>query len=516
MSTIRRNLVANAVGRGWTAFLGLAVLPLYIRLLGPEAYGLVGIYTTLAVICSLCDIGISASLGRELARVRTEPDSPRRLAELVRTAEVIYFAIGLGLGTLIALVAPLIVRHWLNLHDLTPAEATRAVQLMGGFMVFQWPVGLYTSGLGNLQRQVALNVFNVLGSTVRALGTVAVLYWGSATVTAFYLWQVPATAAMFIASREVLWRSPEISRRDAAFRLATALSVRRFAGGVTIIVLLSVIVAQLDKVVLSRLVELKAFGYYSFATSIAGGIAFFSQPVLTATYPPMIEAYALRDTARLTRIFRRGSQLLSVALFAPAAVVAVFSPLVLRLWTHDPETAANAAGLVSGCILGTSLYATTYMPYNLTLAAGQVRPAIIAGVAGAVTYAVALAVLTPRIGVLAGAVGSTIVNALVLVLYARFGVGVVLPGQAARWLFADVGLPLLVATLAAVLVRGAVTAGASRQVELLVLGLASLITLVCTALTTSTGRQEILARSRRVVRWVRRRELLNAEARDRP
>ena len=40
----KRNVLANFAGRAWSALMALAFLPLYIRFLGIESYGLVGIF----------------------------------------------------------------------------------------------------------------------------------------------------------------------------------------------------------------------------------------------------------------------------------------------------------------------------------------------------------------------------------------------------------------------------------------------------------------------------------------
>ena len=44
---LKRNLIANYLGQGWTALMGLAFIPLYIKYLGIEAYGLIGIFALL-------------------------------------------------------------------------------------------------------------------------------------------------------------------------------------------------------------------------------------------------------------------------------------------------------------------------------------------------------------------------------------------------------------------------------------------------------------------------------------
>lgn len=69
MSQIKRNIVANYFGNGWSALMSLAFIPLYIHFMGIEAYGLVGIFITLLTVFGLLDMGLSATLNREMARL---------------------------------------------------------------------------------------------------------------------------------------------------------------------------------------------------------------------------------------------------------------------------------------------------------------------------------------------------------------------------------------------------------------------------------------------------------------
>ncbi|MDE2060547.1 MAG: hypothetical protein KGL31_00010 [candidate division NC10 bacterium] len=44
---VKRNIIANTLGRGWSMLMGLVFVPLYIKFLGMEAYGLIGFFATL-------------------------------------------------------------------------------------------------------------------------------------------------------------------------------------------------------------------------------------------------------------------------------------------------------------------------------------------------------------------------------------------------------------------------------------------------------------------------------------
>jgi O-antigen/teichoic acid export membrane protein len=491
---VRRNIVANGIGRVWTILIGLGVLPLYVRFLGAEAYGLVGLYGVLVSICSLFDTGISASLGRELARA-VAGDTGKRNAELVRTAEIIYGSLGVALGAVIVLVAPWIIDHWLNLRAIKPQVAISAVRLMGLYLIFQWPTGLYFAALVGLQKQVELNVLTLLGTSVRALGAVIVLWAVSRSILAFYVWQVGSTALYLFLSREMVWRAREVTRKAAAFRWRLIQDARGFAGGVTLMTGINVGVSQLDKIVLTRLVPLDAFGYYSFATTIAAAAAALGQPILTATYPAMIEAYTAQEQVRLAGLFHKSAQLVAVTTFAPSAVVCAFSYVVLRLWTRDATTASHTAALLSVCILGSALGSVALVPYNLTLAAGSVRASMIVAIVGMIVYAIVLAVLAPRIGVMSGAIGGTMVNAFGLLIYMPF-ISRLLPRQSMPYLLRDILLPMATAGGVAFAARAVFSGPAGLPSQAAGLAAVSFVTLALCIAGTRYVREEVVLRIR--------------------
>ena len=49
IAVVGRNILANVAGTGLGMVVLLAVVPVYLRLLGAEAYGLVGLFTTVMV-----------------------------------------------------------------------------------------------------------------------------------------------------------------------------------------------------------------------------------------------------------------------------------------------------------------------------------------------------------------------------------------------------------------------------------------------------------------------------------
>lgn len=65
--SLKRNLIANYLGQGWVAIMSLAFIPIYIKYLGIEFYGLIGLFALLQAWLILLDMGMTPTLSREMA-----------------------------------------------------------------------------------------------------------------------------------------------------------------------------------------------------------------------------------------------------------------------------------------------------------------------------------------------------------------------------------------------------------------------------------------------------------------
>ena len=117
-SVVKRNIATNVIGGGWTILLNLLAIPVQIRILGAEAYGLIGFVTSLQSILVLFDFGIPTTLVREVAR-DTSPDH-RASHALICTSSTIYWVVAAVLVLAILAGAGWIARHWLIVETLTP------------------------------------------------------------------------------------------------------------------------------------------------------------------------------------------------------------------------------------------------------------------------------------------------------------------------------------------------------------------------------------------------------------
>ena len=117
-----------------------------------------------------------------------------------------------------------------------------------------------------------------------------------------------------------------MSGRKATFSIARLRAVRGFTTAVAGVTLLALLLQQADKLILSKLLTLTAFGYYTFAGTVAMTLARFVGPVHATFFPRFTELVSRGDDAKLTDVYHRACQLVSVAVLPAAVVLAIFAP----------------------------------------------------------------------------------------------------------------------------------------------------------------------------------------------
>ncbi|HEV2988097.1 MAG TPA: oligosaccharide flippase family protein, partial [Candidatus Angelobacter sp.] len=128
-SGFKLDLAANVAGVGWSFLMQIACIPLYLRFLGIEAYGLIGFYLMLQAIFQVLDFGLSPTINREMARYSVQPAKAPEARDLVRTLEVGYWLIGMVLGAALLVASPWVASHWIKATNISVHDIQHTVML---------------------------------------------------------------------------------------------------------------------------------------------------------------------------------------------------------------------------------------------------------------------------------------------------------------------------------------------------------------------------------------------------
>jgi len=491
MTLLKKNIAANLGSRAWQALMSLAFVPLYIKFMGIESYGLVGIFASLLVLFSVLDMGLSTTLNRELARLSILPDKAQEMRNLVRTLELPYWGMAFVIGIAMVCLSGPIAYYWVRADELSPAIVKQAFMIIGGVVAFRWPIALYSGGLMGLQKQVLLSGINVFEATLRNVGAVLVLWLISPTIQAFFIWQIFASMIHVFLTAGFLWRSLPKNSHRSRFQKEILFRIWRFAAGMTGISVTSIILTQTDKIVLSRILPLEMFGYYTLATVVANALLFLIIPIFSALFPRFSQLVSLHDQNGLKELYHKSCQFMSVMILPAAIVVSFFSSEILFLWTGDPAIVMNTHSIVSILIIGTALSGLMHLPYALQLAHAWTKLALYTNIIASIILVPMIYFLATHYGVVGAASAWVILNAGYVLIHIQIMHSRILKGEKGRWYLNDVAVPLIIAVTVAAIWRLLIPDEMSKVAIFIYLAGVSVTTLIATAVATSVTRQWI-------------------------
>ncbi len=449
MSSIKKNFTANFVGKIWTTTISLIFLPYYVKLIGFEAYGLVGIYTALVALSTIFDLGLGSSMTREMARLSSQPNPPKDFRDLTRTLEVIYWTTAIGIAICVFLAAPFISEHWVNAKELPRATIKQGIFCMGIALGFLWPSSLYIGGLMGLQKQVLLNTINVIVGTVRAIGMVLILTYVSPTIQAFFIWQIIINIIQTCLTALFLWRG--LPKGSAAPRFDKTIlgRLRGYAIGIAGVTIIGMTCIHLDKMFLSRILPLDLFGYYTFANTITWVLPHIAASLYSVFFPRFSQLISLNDHNQLKHIYHISCQLMSALVVPTALFVIFFSSELIFLWTQSLEIVQKTSFLVKLLMTQTVLNALLVLPTALQYAYGWTRLSFYLNLLNLILMIPLMYWSAVHFGAEGVAWVWIVMNAGFLLLSVHMMHRRIIKDEKSRWFIQDVGLPF-VASLAVI------------------------------------------------------------------
>ena len=333
------SMATSVAGRGVSAIAALVVVPIAIRYLGAQQYGLWVAISSMTAWITLCDLGLTAGLLNPIAEAhgRDDRESARGYFS---TAFYSLAAIALGMAILIAAVLPAV--PWGRLLSVPPGVAgsavTAAVAIALLLTVVHLPAGTVAQVYAGYQKAYVGTAFATAGAVLSLAAVVLAVQ-----LKASLPWVVAAascTAAVagvsslgYLVTCEMPWLRPSrrfVSRRALRRLRATSVPLYLFQIG-------GLLVNQSQQIVLARRVGLDVVAQYDLLWRIyvlASGLILVSTQ---SFFPSFRESYERGEGAWMRSSFWHMVRL-RMALAAAAAIACVGAGnFAFRLWLHDPQ-----------------------------------------------------------------------------------------------------------------------------------------------------------------------------------
>jgi O-antigen/teichoic acid export membrane protein len=373
--SLRKNILASYISQIYVTLIGIIMVPLYIKYMGAETYGLVGFFAMLQVWFNMLDMGLTPTVARETARQQGGAISALDYRRLVRALEGVFVAVAVVGGAALLLAAEYIAHHWLKVSVLLAEEVTTAVRLMAVIIALRWTCGLYRGVISGSQRLLLLSGFNATVASLRFVGVIPLLMFVGATPALFFGFQLGVAvfelAVLFFCAHQLLPRLSSAQR--PAWAWEPLKPVLKFSLSIAFTSSVWVLVTQTDKLVLSKLLPLAEYGHFTLAVLAASGIMLLSGPVSTAIMPRMAKLEAEGDHRGVIRVYRQATQLVAVIAGSATITIILCAEPLLWAWTGDRDLAQRTAPLLTLYALGNGVLTVSAFPYYLQYAKGDLR-----------------------------------------------------------------------------------------------------------------------------------------------
>lgn len=393
------NVLANYAGRVGSVLLGLVLVPIYLKYLGPEAYGLMGIYVAVQAVISLFDLGLSSVLARESAKSNfDEYGQQHLLSNITRTLEYIMCSQVILIVLSCSIFVPVFGRSVVGASELSDQTVSSSLLYIGYAAAVRLPVALYIGLLNGRQLQVRANLLILGANLFRGLGAVLLLSFFGAHVEDVFLWFLLCNVVELVCGGFLAWAVLKGGFFKARFDLKLLAKSWKFAGGVVYITLTAGAIAQVDKLVVSNLVSLKEFAYYSVSVTLAFGLLNLVYPVTVAALPKFTSMISANQIADLKSVYREYTQALVVIVMPIAIVMIVCSDDVVSLYLMGSDHVDTISGYLRIVAFGVLFSSLAPLPHTMQLANGWTSLISLCNTFFAIAYIASLVFLVPLYG----------------------------------------------------------------------------------------------------------------------
>ena len=405
-TSVARNTAWNLAGAVGPMAAAVIAVPILVRALGAERFGVFMIAMTLAGYLGVFDVG----LGRAVTKLIADRIAIGRRAEaasLLMTASALMLAFGAATGCALAVLARCAVFSVLAIPAQLRSETLSAFYLLAAAVPILTTSAGFRGTLAGLQRFDLINLVGIPIGMLLFLGPLSVLPFSHRLpwlVGALIAVRAAAGLAQLIFCARLL---PEL--RESGPAKSEIKPLLSFGGWVTISNLVGPLLTYADRFVIGAVISMEAVAWYATPYEVAGRLWVVPGAVANAMFPAFAEGFARKD-GRHNVLLERGLTFILLAMLPCVLVMVTFAREGLTLWL-GPAFAQHSYRVLQWLAVGVLLNGVAWAPYALIQAAHRPDLTAKVHVVEAVLYFVLLWLMTRRLGIQGAAVARAVAAA---------------------------------------------------------------------------------------------------------
>lgn len=444
--SLKKNTIANYIGQFYNMFIGIAILPAYMIYLGAEAFGLIGFFTMLSAWMMLLDVGLSATISRQSATLKHSFEQMIEFKHILRSVEAIFIVISLFIVLIVFISDDWIANNWLKIEALDKNEVAYCISLMGIMIALKWMVGLYKGAINGFEQQVWLNIYGVTINSFKFIGGFILVKYISQDPSSYFEYQLIIGIIELLVIHQKVYKV--IPKTDSFIKpsIKYLKIIMPFALAIAYTSGLWIVLTNIDKLLLSNLLPLKEYGYFSLIAVVVSGMSALSGPIGTAVQPRLTSLLSQGKSEEMIALYKKATQFVSVIGFAVAGTVALFSTELLYAWTGDMEAALWAGNILFWYALGNGLLMVLAFQYYLQFAYGNLKYHIWGNTIFGFVQIIVMIIAVYTYGALGAGIAWFVLQAIFLSFWPGYIHSKFAKGIHTNWMLQDV-LPMMLSSI---------------------------------------------------------------------
>ena len=378
-------LLSNYGSRLWSLTSVFIFIPLYIKFLGTESYGLISFYALLLGIIGFADAGMSSAVIKELSNSN---DTNYRYS-VFKNLEKIYLIVCAVVIFLIIICASFIADFWIKTDGINRSDLINNIYLIGFGVSLQLLTSLYFGALFALNSQVKSNMTQLLWSFAKSALVFILFIIFTKSIEIYFIWQIVCNLVYILVLRFFIIKQLKREAEGLPLRLIFEKLPKHivvYLKGMVFIALISSINIQADKLITSSLFNLNIFGFYNLASSLSQIPIIIATPLVAFAFPLFSKYSDIKDNNHKVTtllIFNKVFYLINILITVLVICIMFYTKEILYLWTKNsipPTVFPSIVFDIRMLILGTFFLALQFPFYYMLLAQGKTKYTIYQGV----------------------------------------------------------------------------------------------------------------------------------------
>ena len=400
----------------------------------------------------MLDVGLSQTISRESARLRNSIEDLIEFKLSLRSIEFIFLIIAISTSLIVWLYSAKISQDWLQVEFLSLIDVSYCITLMGFMFGCKWLIGLYKGALNGFEHQVWVNVFWIMINTLKFVGGFFLVKYVSQNIAVYFTYQFFIfLIELIIINRKIYSLIPKNHKilRPSLLRIK---KLAPFALGIAFTSSLWIIVSQVDKLLLSNILTLKEYGFFSLVVVLSGGLMMLSAPIGTAIRPRLTLLIAQKKINQMIFLYRKATQFVAVIGFSVVAIICMYSYEIVFMWTGSKDASEWAGPILFWYSLGNGVLLIMAFQYYMQFAFGELKYHVKGNLYFGFIQIICMAYAAYNFG----AIGAGKTWFFLQIFFFSFWPGFIhskfAPGLHLKWISKDVFLPFLSTLFSIVLI----------------------------------------------------------------